>query len=49
MLAEAQAKGLALPFSEVHERLLEEAVGQGDGDLDNAAILLALRGKRGRG
>jgi 3-hydroxyisobutyrate dehydrogenase-like beta-hydroxyacid dehydrogenase len=49
MLAEAQAKELALPFSELHERLLEEAVGQGHGELDNAAILLALRGKRGPG
>jgi 3-hydroxyisobutyrate dehydrogenase-like beta-hydroxyacid dehydrogenase len=46
MLAEAQANDLTLPFSEVHERLLQEAVRHGHGDLDNAAIVLALRGNR---
>lgn len=43
MLRGAQDAGLALPFSEVHARLLRQAVAAGDGDLDNAAIVRRLR------
>jgi 3-hydroxyisobutyrate dehydrogenase-like beta-hydroxyacid dehydrogenase len=46
MLQGAQDAGLALPFSELHARLLREAVAAGEGDLDNAAILKRLRGRR---
>ena len=43
MLEAAKQNGLDLPFSRVHAALLAEAVKQGRGDLDNAAIVLQLR------
>lgn len=46
MLRSAGDAGQALPFSELHARLLREAVDAGDGDLDNAAILRRLRHRR---
>jgi 3-hydroxyisobutyrate dehydrogenase-like beta-hydroxyacid dehydrogenase len=46
MLAGAQAAGLDLPFTTVHAQLLREAVADGDGDLDNAAVVRRLRGRR---
>jgi 3-hydroxyisobutyrate dehydrogenase-like beta-hydroxyacid dehydrogenase len=46
MLRGARQAGLDLPFSEVHARLLREAVEAGDGELDNAAIVRRLRGRR---
>ncbi|HET7837144.1 MAG TPA: NAD(P)-dependent oxidoreductase [Variovorax sp.] len=48
MLDSAGAAALELPFSRVHAQLLEEAVAQGEGELDNAAILLRLRGRAPR-
>jgi 3-hydroxyisobutyrate dehydrogenase-like beta-hydroxyacid dehydrogenase len=45
MLDSAGAAALELPFSRVHAQLLEEAVAQGEGELDNAAILLRLRAR----
>jgi 3-hydroxyisobutyrate dehydrogenase-like beta-hydroxyacid dehydrogenase len=42
MLEAAQQAGLKLPFSEIHARLMRDAVADGEGDLDNAAILLRL-------
>lgn len=39
MLSSAQAAGLALPLSEAHAELMRRAVAEGDGDLDNAAII----------
>jgi 3-hydroxyisobutyrate dehydrogenase-like beta-hydroxyacid dehydrogenase len=42
MLDAARQAGLALPFSEIHARLMRDAVAHGEGDLDNAAILLRL-------
>jgi 3-hydroxyisobutyrate dehydrogenase-like beta-hydroxyacid dehydrogenase len=42
MLDAARHAGLELPFSEIHARLMREAVAAGEGDLDNAAILLRL-------
>ncbi len=33
------ASPLELPLTRAHERLLEDAVSAGDGDLDNAAII----------
>jgi 3-hydroxyisobutyrate dehydrogenase-like beta-hydroxyacid dehydrogenase len=42
MLDAASKAGLALPFSEIHARLMRDAVAHGEGDLDNAAILLRL-------
>ena len=41
MLDSAGAAALELPFSRVHAQLLEEAVAHGEGELDNAAILLS--------
>ena len=35
----ADKAGLALPLTEAHAKLLEQAVAAGDGDLDNAAII----------
>lgn len=34
-----ELSGVRLPLTEVHERLLAEAVAAGDGELDNAAII----------
>lgn len=45
MLEGARAAGLDLPFSRVHAALLAEAVAQGRGEMDNAAIVLQLRGR----
>ena len=42
MLDAARHAGMGLPFSETHARLMREAVAAGEGDLDNAAILLRL-------
>jgi 3-hydroxyisobutyrate dehydrogenase-like beta-hydroxyacid dehydrogenase len=39
MLSAAADHGLALPLSSAHADLLREAVADGDGDLDNAAIV----------
>ncbi len=49
MLEAAGAAGLALPLTEVHRRLLEQAEAAGLGELDNAAIqeVLRLPGLRG--
>ncbi|MBS0339376.1 MAG: NAD(P)-dependent oxidoreductase [Proteobacteria bacterium] len=46
MLEAARNAGLDLPFSRVHASLLAEAVGEGHGDLDNAAIALQFRGRK---
>lgn len=43
MLESAALAGVALPFSQVHERLLEGAIDQGLGELDNAGIVLQMR------
>lgn len=48
MLESARASGLDLPFSRLHAALLAEAVEQGRGELDNAAIVLQLRGRTPR-
>jgi 3-hydroxyisobutyrate dehydrogenase-like beta-hydroxyacid dehydrogenase len=42
MLAAAETAGAALPLTETHRELLEEAVRLGWGDLDNSAVLLAI-------
>lgn len=42
MLAAAEQTGTALPLTETHRRLLEDAVRLGLGDLDNSALLLAI-------
>jgi len=46
MLDAAGRVGQALPLSEVHARLLQQAVEAGDGDLDNAAIVRRWRAAR---
>ncbi|MBS0455084.1 MAG: NAD(P)-dependent oxidoreductase [Proteobacteria bacterium] len=46
MLEAARNNGLDLPFSRLHAALLDEAVRQGRGDLDNAAIVLQLRARK---
>jgi len=46
MLAAANSAGQPLPLSEVHERLMRDAVAAGDGDLDNAAIIRQWRRER---
>lgn len=46
ILASAQATGQELPLSRVHHELLTEAVRSGEGELDNAAIIQAIRRKR---
>lgn len=46
MLDAARGAGQLLPLSETHARLMRDAITAGDGDLDNAAILLQLRRER---
>ena len=46
MIGAAAAQGQALPLSEAHATLMRAAIAAGDGDLDNAAILLQLRRER---
>jgi 3-hydroxyisobutyrate dehydrogenase-like beta-hydroxyacid dehydrogenase len=46
MLQTAQQSGQALPLTEAHAQLMRDAIAAGDGDLDNAAILLQLRRER---
>lgn len=43
MIVAAQSAGLELPLSELHRTLLQRAVAEGDGDLDNAAIVRQWR------
>lgn len=43
MLAAATAAGQRLPLTQTHAALLRAAVQAGDGDLDNAAVLLQIR------
>jgi len=43
MLDAARAAGLALPLTETHRRLMEQAEAAGLGDQDNSAILEVLR------
>lgn len=46
MLAQAAQHGQRLPLSEVHAALMRAAVAAGEGELDNAALLLQLRRER---
>lgn len=46
MLASAQQAGQPLPLSETHARLMRDAIGAGDGDLDNAALIRQFRRQR---
>lgn len=46
MLASAQRAGQPLPLSETHARLMRDAIGAGDGDLDNAALIRQFRRQR---
>jgi 3-hydroxyisobutyrate dehydrogenase-like beta-hydroxyacid dehydrogenase len=46
MLAAARQAGQALPFTETHAGLLRRAVEAGDGELDNAAVLLQILRER---
>ncbi|MFO0891527.1 MAG: NAD(P)-dependent oxidoreductase [Isosphaeraceae bacterium] len=46
MLREASEAGQSLPLSETHRRLLEQADADGWGDLDNSAVINAIRGSR---
>ena len=46
MLESADGAGQPLPLSQAHARLMRDAIDAGDGDLDNAAIILQLRRAR---
>lgn len=46
MLESAERAGQPLPLSEAHARMMRDAIAAGDGDLDNAAIILQLRRER---
>lgn len=48
MLAQARAAGQELPFAALYAGLLEDCVRRGEGGLDNAAILEAIRRRRPR-
>ena len=43
MIAAASKKGQRLPLSETHATLMKSAVANGDGDLDNAAIIRQIQ------
>lgn len=42
----AHRAGQTLPFSAVHQELLSASVADGNGDLDNAAVILEIRRRR---
>ncbi len=46
MLASASRAGQPLPLSEAHARLMRDAIGAGDGDLDNAGLIRQFRRQR---
>lgn len=46
MLAQAQRLGMHLPLSTVHDQLLQRAIADGDGDIDNAAVIEVIRRQR---
>jgi 3-hydroxyisobutyrate dehydrogenase-like beta-hydroxyacid dehydrogenase len=46
MLAGADEAGAALPLSQIHAQLLEQAVSAGFGELDNSAIIKIYRGDK---
>ncbi len=48
MLASARQAGQPLPLSETHATLMRAAIGAGDGDLDNAALIQQFRRQRRR-
>jgi 3-hydroxyisobutyrate dehydrogenase-like beta-hydroxyacid dehydrogenase len=43
MLDMAQSRSQNLPLSQAHVELMRKAMEQGDGELDNAAIILQIR------
>lgn len=49
ILQEAAHQQLALPFEQLNEQMLQEAVDAGWGDHDNAAVFEILRGLKGGG
>jgi 3-hydroxyisobutyrate dehydrogenase-like beta-hydroxyacid dehydrogenase len=46
MLAQAKRLGIRLPLSSTHAALLAQAIADGDGEIDNAAIVEVLRRQR---
>lgn len=46
ILAQAQRLGMRLPLSRVHDELLQRAIADGDGDIDNAAVIEVIRRQR---
>jgi 3-hydroxyisobutyrate dehydrogenase-like beta-hydroxyacid dehydrogenase len=47
MLEQAERVQQALPLLEVHAHVLEACVRQGEGDLDNSAVIKEIRRRRG--
>ncbi len=50
ILKYAEKRGQELPLAQVHKRILEKAISQGNGDLDTSAVIKEikrLRGKKG--
>lgn len=43
ILAQAERLGMRLPMSGVHDALLQQAIADGDGDIDNAAVVEVIR------
>jgi 3-hydroxyisobutyrate dehydrogenase-like beta-hydroxyacid dehydrogenase len=43
MLDMAQASTQSLPLSQAHAQLMRNAIAEGDGELDNAAIIRQIR------
>ena len=43
ILAQAKRLGMRLPMSGVHDSLLQQAIADGDGDIDNAAVVEVIR------
>lgn len=49
MLDQARARGQNLPFASVYARMLEDCIGHGEAEWDNAAIAEAIARQRERG
>ncbi len=46
ILAQAARLGMRLPMSDIHDTLLQQAIADGDGDIDNSAVVEVIRRQR---
>ncbi len=46
ILAQAARLGMRLPMSDIHDTLLQQAIADGDGDIDNSGVVEVIRRQR---